>query len=182
MIAGLIHRCTLEKRYQKQQIAFTGAAGTIYEGDLLTGVTSGATGYVEVVSTYLVLNNVIGDFKASESATAPSGSVTIVAQYDYANDSGEPEYYWVVDQTNVPCRIYVQGGGSVQQAEHGQYVNVPNKVMLAPDTIINPTDYRLISTVAGFEGTYHLTTPLPRYGPAEVYDHIEYSIQAVPSP
>ena len=181
MIAGLIHRCTLQKRYQKQQLAYTDYTGTLTVGQTIEGGTSEATAVIEVVSTFIVLNTVMGTFEVGETATTNTGSITIVNQYAYANDSGEPEYYWADDQTSVPCRFY-NPSGTMAQHDTGQLLSGADKVMFPPDVIINALDYRIVSTIPGFTGTFHLTSPMPRYGPGEFYDHIEYVLQVVPSP
>jgi hypothetical protein len=182
MIAGLVHRCTIQKRYQKKQLAYTGLSGTVSVGQTIIGGTSHATATVDTVTSYLKLTQQTGTFSAGETATTTTGSLTVVNQYNYLDDSGGVQYYWKDDQTNVPCRFYVSGGGSMALREMGQLLDMPNKVMFPADTTIDAVDYRIVSTVTGFTGTFHATTPMIRYGPTEIVDHIEYVLQVVPSP
>lgn len=184
MVEGLIHTCTIQRRYAKQRLAFDGGTGAFTTGLTVTGATSGATGVISSVSGatdsgYLVLRTLSGTFEDNEAITDPGTGAAVVngAATDYQNQSGEPGWYWKDDQTAVPCRLYYAGGGKGKyRHDAGEVVDLPLKCML-PDTVtIARTGYRLVTTASGFAGTYALAYLYPRSN-GDGLDHYEATLQ-----
>ena len=175
----LPHLCTLQKRNRKQKMTYTGATGTVSVGQTVTGATSKKTAVVDKIGTgYVAVKTVSGTFTPGEVITTSTLSATFGTTTDYQNQSGEYEYYWTNDQTSVPCRFYVAGGGKGDIIlESGQYVDVPIKCMFAGSVTITDFEYRIVSTVPGFVGTWDITN-LDAYYTTSLH-HFQSTLKAV---
>ena len=181
MIGGLAHTCTLQKRNRKKKFTYTNGAGTPTAGQTVTGGTSGATAVIDKVATgYIVVKTLVGAFTTNETITTTTFSGKLSAQADYLNQSGEYEYYWSNDQLLVPCRFYysVLGGRGEGLHETGQLIDQPLKCALPPSCTVDALEYRVVSTVIGFTGTYDLATLYPRTGMSMI-NHYEAVLRKV---
>ena len=183
--------CTILRRHQKQKLSYASGSSVFHIGAKVTGSTSGATAIIDkisgsVSSGYLVLRNVTGTFQASETIKdngTPQGSATSSGvSTGYLNGSNEPEYYWSTDQTNVVCRFYSMKT-SVKVLESGEYPDQQPWVQLNNETVIDDFEYRIVSTVIGFEATYQIIGPIkPCRNPfcTDYIDHYECQLKAIP--
>ena len=184
--------CTILRRHQKQKLSYASGSSVFHVGATVTGSTSGATAIIDkapvgtVASGYLVLRNVIGTFQASETIKdngSPQGSATTNGvALNYLNGSNEPEYYWSNDQTNVSCRFYSMKT-PVRVLESGEYPDQQPWVQLPNTTTINDFEYRIVSTVIGFESTYQIIGPIkPCRNPfcTDEIDHYECQLKEIP--
>lgn len=155
--------CTIQRRHAMQKLTYTGGAGAAVAGQTVTGGTSHATAIIERLETgYLVVSAVVGVFSAGETITTPTWSGTLGTQTDFANDSGEAEWYWSDDQLAVPCRFYSPRPGSAPTLDYGEGPEVARKVMINPTATVNAApanEYRIVSTVTGFAGTFAFAAP-----------------------
>lgn len=182
MVGGLIHTCTIQRRYPKQRLAFDGGTGTFTAGLTVTGESSGATGVISSVggtvgSGYLVLQTIVGAFVDDETITDTGvGAATVNgAAIDYQNQSGEPGWYWSDDQTDIPCRFYYGGGRGRYRHEVGDVVDLPPKCILPATVSIASAGYRIVTTAPGFAGTYEIGKLIPRSNSVGL-DHYEVKL------
>jgi len=186
-LAFMCHVCTLQKRYRKQKLTYTGGTGTPAIGQTVTGGTSHQTAEITRVGTgYIVVKTVSGAFTTGETITTTTLSGNLSVQADYLNQSNEYEYYWLDDQVDVPCRFGYSGRDSESAMIHetGQLLDQPVKVAL-PDTItLTGTqgewagNYRVVSTVDGFTGTFQIMTPYVVNGISSI-DHYSFILKGV---
>lgn len=185
MISLLPSLCTIQRRYQQQKLSYSAGTSSFSEGATVTGGVSGATATIvkvvgNTVSGYLRLNNVVGTFQSGETITdSGTGSATTSSTAsNFQNDTGELVYYWIDEYTNVNCRIYTNAGSLVVLAP-GQYPQQISKIILDADYSLNSKDFRVVSTVSGFEATFaikNVYTPYAgEYGP----HHIELKVQEI---
>ena len=158
---SLIHTCTIQKRHRKQKLLYDGGSGAFTVGLTVTGTTSHATGIIDrksgtVATGYLILKTMSGTFQNNEAITdtATGAAVADGANADYFNDSREPEWYWVNDQTLVPCKFYFPRSGYVIVHDTGERIDEPLKMFLNPSATIDATNYRIVSTETDFTGTF----------------------------
>jgi hypothetical protein len=191
MIGSLPHTCTIQRRYQKQKLSFASGTAAFHIGATVTGGVSGATAVIDKISGtvtagYLVLKNVSGIFQASELITdngTPHGSATTSAiPAGYKNDSNEVEYWWQSDQTAVSCRFYTLRA-KVTVLTAGQYPGLEPYVILPPTVTINPLDYRILSSTAGYtpaSGLYQILSIKAPYNRTSL-DHYELELKEIAS-
>ena len=162
----LIHTATIQKRHRMQKLTYTGATGTPAVAQTVTGGTSHKTAVISALgSGYLVVKTVSGTFTNGEAITTSTLSATLGTQTDYVNQSGEYQYYWSNDQTGVTCRFsYTTAGKGETIHESGQLLDQPLKCLLLPTVTIDPLDYRVVTTDAGFAGTYDIASLYPVTG------------------
>jgi hypothetical protein len=159
---SLIHTCTIQRRYRKQKLTFTGGAGAASAGQTVTGGTSHATAVIDRLATaYLIVKTVSGIFSAGEALTTPTWSGTLGTQTDYSNQSNEPEWYWKNDQLLLPCNFYFDGSGTVVVNDRGERTNEPLKLDLNPTVTIDAVNYRITSTEPEFTGIWIITALYP---------------------
>jgi len=179
---GLKHLCTIQKRNRKQKFTISGITGTAVVGQTITGQTSTKTAVIDKVSAaYLVVKTLSGTFtpgeqiKVSTTFTATFGTTS-----DYQNQSGEYEYWYSNNQLTVPCRFYYSGSSGKGAIIHetGQLLDQPVKCAFPPSVTIATLEYRVVSTVAGFTGTYDITTLYPLNGISGI-DHYEAVLKVV---
>jgi len=181
---GLVHTCTLQKRHRMQKLTYTGPAGTATVGQTVTGKTSQKTAVIsQLVTGYLVVKTLSGTFTNGEAISTTTWSGTLGTQTDYVNQSGEYQYYWSNDQLLVPCRLYYSGGGGRNAKgeiihETGQLLDQPLKVALPTTCTVDALEYRVVSTVLGFTGTYDIATLYPLSGPSAI-THYEAVLRKV---
>jgi hypothetical protein len=182
------HLCTLQKRYRKQKLSYTTGSGTPVVGQTVIGGTSLETAEISRVGTgYIVVKNQTGTFTIGEIITTSTFSGTLSAQADYQNQSGEYDYYWSDDQVLVPCLFYYPGreGKGLIIHETGQLLDQPVKVALPPSITLVGTqagwaeNYRVVSTVDGFSGTWQIVSPYALTGITGI-DHYEMVLKGVP--
>jgi hypothetical protein len=180
--------CTLQKRNRKKKFSYTGSTGTPAVGQTITGGTSLKTAVIDKVATgYLVVKTLSGTFTTGETVTVGSTpsftfSATLSAQADYQNQSGEYEYYWSNDQTSVPCDLYYLGGGGkgVTNQGPGEVLDQPLKCALPDSCTVDALEYRVVSTVTGYTGTFDIANLYPR-SRAGAIDHYEAVLKKVTS-
>jgi len=184
---GLVHTCTLQKRNRKKKFTYTNSTGTPVVGQTITGGTSHQTAVIDKIGTgYLVVKTLSGAFTTGEIITVGTGpsysfSATLSSQADYQNQSKEYEYYWSNDQTSVPCRFYYSGSKGGKGAiihETGQLLDQPLKCALPSTCTVEVMEYRVVSTVSGFTGTYDIITLYPLTGVATIH-HYEAVLEKV---
>jgi hypothetical protein len=183
--------CTILRRHQKQKLSYASGSSVFHIGAKVTGSTSGATATIDKISGtvstgYIVLRNVSGTFQASElikdNGTPQGSATTDGVAIGYLNGSNEPEYSgFVDDQVNVPCQFYSMST-RMSVISSGEYSDQQPAVHLGPDVTIDDFDYRIKSTVIGFEGTYQIIGPIkPSRKPwvTDEIDHYECQLKEV---
>ena len=191
MIGSLPHITSIQRRYQKQKLSYASGTAVFHIGATVTGGVSGATAVIDkmsgtVTAGYLVLRSVVGTFGASEAITdngTPHGSATTNGlATGYKNDSNEVEWYWITDQTSVPCRFYSQKG-KVTVLTPGQFPGLQPYVILPPTVTIDPINYRINSTTPGYtpaSGLYQIQSIKAPYNRMAV-DHFELELKELAS-
>lgn len=184
-LAFMVHTCTLQKRYRKQKVSFTSGTGTPAVGQTVTGVSTHRTAVISRVgSGYIVVKDLSWLFTVGEIIESSTWTGTVSTIADWQNQSGEYEYYWLDDQTDVPCRFGYAGSDKkgVFIHETGELLDLPVKVAL-PDTITLvgtqsewASNYRIVSTVPGFTGTFQILTPYVISGLSGI-DHYAFILQ-----
>ncbi len=179
--------CTLQRRYRKQKLSYTSGTGTPTVGQTITGGSSLETAEVTKIGTgYIIVKDLSGTFTIGETISTLTFSGTLSAQVDYQNQSGEYDYYWLDDQTLVPCRFGYSGIDKKGLIIHetGQLLDLPVKIAL-PDTITLvgtqsawAENYRIVSTTPGFYGTFQILTPYVIQGISGI-DHYAMILKAV---
>lgn len=160
---GMIHLCTIQRRFQKRKLLYTGSSGTPVVGQTLTGVTSTHTATIARLGTgYLVLSACPDDMHVGEVIGHSGFSATAGASSAHDNSSGEPEHYWADNETSVRCRFY-SSGARMRSAERGEIIEYQNAITLPSGTAIAPADYRVVSTIPGHVGTWEVVQVIPRY-------------------
>lgn len=180
----LIHSCTIQKRFQRQKLTYTAATGTPAVGQTVTGTTSHATAVIHQLFTgYLVVNTVVGTFTAGEPLTIGiTWAATLGTQTNYTNSSGVKEYYWMDNQTGIPCRFDPPGKSPVVLNQlTGVFIAKPLSVVF-PDTVtIAEVEYRIATTSTGFAGTYIIDPVVPCNNLTGI-DHYEAALKREPNP
>lgn len=182
---NLIHTCTLQKRYRKQKFTYSGSTGTPVVGQTITGQTLLKTAVIDKLGTgYLIVKTLSGVFTAGETITVGTGpgftfSATFGVATDYQNQSGEYEYYWTNDQTSVSCRFYykTEGDGTTLN-ESGQMNLQTLKAAFLSTATMALFEYRVLSTVTGFVGTFDISGLYPKTGIGSI-DHFEAILKKV---
>jgi hypothetical protein len=172
----LIHTCTIQKRHRTQKLTFTSGTGTATVGQTLTGATSHSTAViVAIASGYLVVRTLSAAFTPTEHISTTTWGATLGTQTDFERTSGGVDYYWSNDSTNVRCRFYyaTEGGAGTVAREPGEMVEQPLKCALPKDVTIDATEYRLVSTIPGFAGTFGIAGLYPLGGGFGGLDHWE---------
>jgi hypothetical protein len=180
--------CTIQRRHRKQKLSYSSGSGTPAVGQTVSGATSHHTAEITRVSTgYIVVKTVSGAFTIGETISTTTFSGTISDQADYQNQSKEFEHYWSDDHPSVPCRFGYAGdkNSGLMIHETGQLLDLPLKVAL-PDSITFvgtqaewAENYRIVSTVPGFKGTFQILTPYVVNGISGI-DHYSFVLKAVP--
>ena len=159
----LIHTCTIQRRYMKQKFTYTGGTGTPTVGQTLTGGTSHKTAVIDqIFSGYLVMKNLSGTFTIGETVTTTTFSGTLSAMADVKDSTNDPtvNYYWMDDQTSVPCRFFVSRSSSQKstsrKTDSGLHVFSYLRVMFGNSVTVSETTYQIVSTVTGFTGTFKI--------------------------
>jgi len=179
MVGGLIHLCTIQRRYPKQRLTHTDGGGTPKVGQTLTGAASTKTAVISAVGDkYLVLKDLTGNFTLGETVSTPTWSGKVSSQADYENQSGEPGWYWLDDQTRVLCRFYGRDGKGRYRHDVGDLEDQLTKFMLHPSATVEKTHYRISTTQAGFSGTYAIIWLLPLSNSCGL-DHYEAGLKGV---
>jgi hypothetical protein len=180
MVAGLIHTCTIQRRYVKQKFTYTGGTGTPVVGQTIVGGTSHKTAVIDQLFTgYLVVKNLSGTFTVGETiAVSTTFSATLSAVADFKNSFNQPEYYWMDDQVAVPCRFY-SPKGSTRVTSSGEHIFTLPRVRLDGSVTIAEGTYQIVSTVTGLAGTFKILKANPRYTFGSVPDQWEPDLQVV---
>jgi len=188
MVAGLIHTCTIQRRYTKQKFTHTGGTGTPVAGQTITGGTSHKTAVIDqVFSGYLVMKNLSGTFTLGETITIGTSptpgytfSATLSAMADYKDPTNDPKvnYYWRDDQVAVPCRFY-NPKGSTRVTSSGEHTFTLPRVQLDGSVTIAEVTYQIVSTITGLSGTFKILKTNPRYTFGTVPDQYEPDIEVV---
>ena len=190
MILGADHICTVQKRYKKQQLTYTGSTGTPVFGQTVTGGTSHKTAVIDRLgSGLIVVKTLSGNFTPTETITIGTSpvpgytfSATLSAQADYEKSAGSYDYYWTTDQSNVVCRFYQGGGRGVIILTPGATVDQPLRCALPTSvniTQMTAMDYRIVTTETQFAGTYSIQNFFPKSGMAVRIDHFEATLKVV---
>lgn len=93
------------------RVDFTGVTGTFQVGDVITGGTSGATGYIQSTNgtTYAYITNITGEFVSGETVTASvSGATATTTPYYNSGASRTTAFY---------------PGGTVEHVGNGYYIS-----------------------------------------------------------
>lgn len=178
----LVHTCTIQKRLKAQKMTYAAGAGTPVVGMTITGATSHKTAVITRLFTgYLVCKDLSGTFTNGETiASGVSFSATLGTVTDYQNEQKEPDYYWSNDQSSVLCRFY-HSGKNFMLLQTGEVVSTPLQCFLPSTVTLNDLySYRIVTTEAGYEGTYDLTQhPRPA---SRTLHHYELVLTKVVSP
>jgi len=104
----LCHTCTIQVRARSQKLTYSGATGTPVVGQTVSGTTSLKTAVItRVLTDGIVVRTLSGNFTIGETISVGiTFSATLSTQANYVTSSGEFEYYWITDQSSVPCRFY----------------------------------------------------------------------------
>ena len=171
---GYIHKCEIQKKEKQQKFKYSSSAGTADVAQTVSGADASAI-ITKLGSGYIVVKEISGTFINTEEITTDSFSATLDSQSDYRNQSGEYQYYWNADQESVPCRFYYEKrtlGRGVEILDSGQYVNQPLKLAVSNNATINELEYRIVSVVTGFAGTFLISVLHPHSGMIGI-DHFE---------
>lgn len=182
MIPGLVHICTIQKRARKQKVSYSDGSGTPALKQTVTGGTSKSTGIIDALGTgYLVLKTLTGSFAVGETITTTTWSGKVTAQEDHTNQSGEYQYAWADDQTGVPCRFYWQniGQGAVVH-EAGEIRDQRLKVIFPSSVTISQDEYRVVSSITGYTGTFRIARLLALTGLGGGIHHYEANLDVIP--
>jgi hypothetical protein len=197
MVAGLIHSCTIQKRFQKQKLTYSAATGTASIGQTVTGGASLAIAVIDqLFAGYLVVKTVTGTFTAGENITigktltspgpppvyTTTWTATLGTQTAYKNSQGVPEYYWKDNQTGIPCRFYSPGKSPVVlNMQTGTFVPKPLYAMFDASVTLTEVEYRIVTTSVGFVGTWNVDPVIPRSTMTGI-DHYEATLKKEPNP
>lgn len=173
----MIHTCTIQARMRVQRLDYSDGVGDAVIGQTVTGAESGATAVVAGVGeAYLRVRGLSKPFVADEAVSTPTWSGTLVSQADYANQSGEPAWYWADSETGVRCRFYVRDGQGRRRHDTGDIEDPTLRCMLPPTATVGEIGYRIATTEAGFAGTYAVKRLVPRSN-ARGLDHYEADLE-----
>jgi hypothetical protein len=98
------------------------------------------------------------------------------------NTSNESLEVWANDQVNIPCFFYTDTGPTLV-LDPGQFEEMSTKLLLPAGTVINSTDYRILSAQQGFVGYFRIKGSVHSvygYRP-NVVDHLEAEIEQIPA-
>jgi hypothetical protein len=171
---GFRHKCTIQRRYVKQRLAFTGGAGAPAVDQTVVGADSSASGVVDSVSMgYIVLRFVSGAFEAGEAISTTTWSGTLSAQIDHTNAGREPAHYFEDDQIGLACKAYFPSGRPRTRTDAGEAEDTPLKCALPSEAIfVEDETYRIKIHGCEFAGVYDIVNLKP-LGGLVALDHYE---------
>ena len=173
----MIHTCTIQARMRVQRLDYSDGVDEAVIGQTVTGAESGATAIViGVDEAYLRVRELSKPFVADEAVSTPTWSGTLVSQADYANQSGEPAWYWTNPTISARCRFYVRDGQGRRRHDTGDIEDPTLRCMLPPTATVGEVGYRIVTTEAGFAGTYAVKRLVPRSN-ARGLDHYEADLE-----
>lgn len=180
---ALPHTCTLRARKQTFTLAYDTLTAAFTVGKTLTGTTSHATAIIvgipgtivtdpqtgttlyTVPANTLLLHTINGTF-ANDEPIADNGTVPGAALVNgtiaEAFDVNQSVIYSDVD-TSTACNIYKKLT-KVQISGQSTYIETGVRIML-PATVTPVQGDLVVTTQAGFTGTWTLGSPDPKKGP-----------------
>jgi len=159
---GMVHTCTIKRRYRQKNLSFTSGTGTATVGQAVTGGISHATAVIAAVAVgSLRVEDITGTFQAGETLTTTSWSGTFGTATDARKTSGDYYFYWTTDQSAVACRLYhAKNGKGIVIVMPGAAVQQPLKIMLPATVNITQetaAEYLITTAETQFAGTYFLS-------------------------
>lgn len=188
----LPHTCSILVREQKQKLTIKVGTVAFTVGEIVTGAASHAHGIIESYTHtsgtwaggdeagYLIITDITGIFQTSEAITDPKGGTAQASGPAtlHTDATGKPYYHWHVPTTSTACRFYTPGN-KVIMLDSGVYVDKPLRIMVGSDATLVEIIYRILTTQAGYAGTYDISGVNVRSdGPGAIH-HTEATLKKV---
>ena len=188
MIGALPQTCTILRRYQKQKLSYASGIAAFHTGATVTGGVSGATATIDTVTGtsatgVLLLTEIMGTFQSGEQITdsdptAPGIAMSSTVSSVNRDSTNEGDFYWLTDQTNVPCRFYNKHG-ALRTLPNGQFTQQTPMVIFPPTVTITAKTHRVVSTNLGSMATFRIVYMKAPSGMNSLPDHYECELTEV---